>query len=230
MFFKSKSHDADFKRLEKQLHALTQAVTLETSRLDTLNQNISQPDAKNQNDSLTDTLNQNISQLNTLNQNISQLDTSLNKNISQLHTDVQKHNMAIEDLLDEWDEKKSDEASVRKSIQESEHTEQQLLQLFETYQEQFWNLKHFTASKDNSWTAQIALMEETLEHCRQSCQISMIQEYGIKVNYELHEVIEAIDTTDPALDKIIADVYRCGYLYKGTVRKKAQVSAYRLSI
>lgn len=162
---------------------------------------------------------------NALNQTTGRLEQQLN----QLQTDVHKHDMAIEDLLDEWDEKKSDEESVKTRELEAVQTEKLLLSLFEAYQEQFWNLKHYAASKDGTWASQLALMEINLEHFRRTCAISMIQECGVSVDYDLHEIIEAIDTTDPALDKTIADIYRCGYLYKGKVRKKAQAAAYRFS-
>ena len=153
----------------------------------------------------------------------------LEQQLGQLQSDVHKHDMAIENLLDEWEEKKSDEESVKARQQESDQTEQLLLGLFEAYQEQFWNLKHYAASKDGSWAAQIALMEINLEHYRRTCAISLIQDCGVGVDYDLHEVIEAIDTTDPSLDKTIADIYRCGYLYKGKVRKKARAAAYRFT-
>ena len=99
----------------------------------------------------------------------------LEQQLSQLHSEVHKHDMAIEDLLDEWEEKKSDEESVKARQQESDQTEQLLLGLFEAYQEQFWNLKHYAASKDGSWSAQIALMEINLEHYRRTCAISLIK-------------------------------------------------------
>ena len=155
----------------------------------------------------------------------------MNQTIKQLQTVVQKHDMAIEDLLDEWEEKVSDEKNVKEQFQEYEHREQQFLKLFETYQEQFWNIKHF-AGKDkdtDDWAAQISLMEKNLEHYQKLCGISIIGQCGIEVDYDLHEVLEAIDTNDPSKDKKIADIYRCGYLYQGKVMKKAQVSAYRIA-
>ena len=155
----------------------------------------------------------------------------MNQTIKQLQTVVQKHDMAIEDLLDEWEEKVSDEKNVKEQFQEYEHREQQFLKLFETYQEQFWNIKHF-AGKDkdtDAWAAQISLMEKNLEHYQKLCGISIIGQCGIEVDYDLHEVLEAIDTNDPSKDKKIADIYRCGYLYQGKVMKKAQVSAYRIA-
>jgi len=171
-------------------------------------------------DNKFDSLEQNII---TENENLKEI----NQQISTLTSSVHKHDMAIEDLLDEWEEKRSDECSTQKLLKESGQNEQQLLELFEAYQEQFWNLKRFADTKDEAWAAQMTLMEKKLEHCRQLCGISIIGESGIEVDYNLHEVIEAVDTSNPGQDKIIADVYHCGYIYKGRVQKKAAVSAYR---
>ena len=151
----------------------------------------------------------------------------IKQNMATLQSSVNKHNMALEDLLDEWEEKSSEEDSTQKLLQESRQNEQQLLELFDAYQEQFWSLKRFADTKDEAWAAQMALMEKKLEHDQQLCGISIIGECGIEVDYNLHEVIEAVDTESPDQDRIIADIYHCGYIYKGKVRKKAAVSAYR---
>ena len=74
---------------------------------------------------------------------------------------------------------------------------------------------------------QLELMEKNLMHARQICGISMIGDCGAALNYDLHEVIEVLDTTDTRLDGMIAVVYSCGYLYKGKVKKKARVAVYR---
>lgn len=213
MFFKRKNQQDLFRQLEDRLTALSQDTAAVNRKLEVLKD-----------------LNQNFYEFkNHTSQTVSQLENSMNQNFSQLHSDVHKHDMAIEDLLDEWAEKKSDEDDVTARLQESAQTEKLLLELFEAYQEQLWNLKHYAASKDEALTAQVALMEKSLEHYRRSCAISIIQECGVSVDYDLHDVIEAVDTTDPALDKTIAEIYRCGYLYKGKVRKKAQAAAYRIS-
>lgn len=213
MFFKRKTQNHLYRQLEEQLTALSQDAAAITQKLEVLND-----------------LNQNFDLFkDSTSRTIRELENSMNQNLSRLHSDVHKHDMAIEDLLDEWAEKKSDEDSVNARLQESAQTEKLLLELFESYQEQFWNLKHYAASNDAALTSQVALMEKNLEHYRRSCAISLIQECGVSVDYDLHNVIEAVDTTDPALDKTIAEIYRCGYLYKGKVIKKAQAAAYRLS-
>lgn len=151
----------------------------------------------------------------------------LGEKLAQLQTAVKKNDMAMEDLLEEWGERQSDEQEVKERFREYEQREEHLLQLFEAYQEQFFSLKRFAKGKDEAWAAQIALMEKNLERCRQSCGIDVIEDCDVEVNYDLHEVIETVDTEALDRDGNIADIYRCGYRYGGKVKRKAQVSAYR---
>jgi predicted nuclease with TOPRIM domain len=65
--------------------------------------------------------------------------------------------MSIEDLLEEWEEKRSDEADVRSRFQEGERSENLLLKVFEAYQEQFWSLKRFTDTADTKLAEQLEL-------------------------------------------------------------------------
>ncbi len=144
----------------------------------------------------------------------------------QLRTAVLKHDMAIEDLLEKLEENESEREETGKQILECRQSEKLLLELFESYQEQFWNLKRLAGEKDETWAAQMALIGTKLEHCRQLCGISIIEESGIEVNYGLHEVLEAVDTEQQEKDKLVAEIISWGYLYKGRVMKKAKVTAY----
>ena len=56
----------------------------------------------------------------------------LTEKIGRLQTTVQKHDMAMEDLLEEWEEKRSDEKEVKERFRELEKNESRLLALFET--------------------------------------------------------------------------------------------------
>ena len=150
----------------------------------------------------------------------------MSRNLEQLQRTVREQGMSVEDLLEEWSERKSAEDSLREQHCEHTENEQHLLGLFEAYQEQFRNMKRFAEGRDESWLAQIAMMERNLEHCRQLCGISLVGECGTEVDYDFHEVIEVMETEQPDQDRKIADVYRNGYLYKGKVRRKAQVAAY----
>ncbi len=231
MFFKHKNQDDQYRRLEEQLAAIARDTADAKQKLGLL-ADLSETVRQFKFNTTTE-----MQQLDTtLHQHLDRFDLRLGQHVDeteayfrQLHSDVHKHDMAIEDLLDEWAEKKSDEDDIQTRLQEADRTEQLLLALFEAYQEQFWNLKHYAVSKDESWAMQISLMEKNLEQYRQNCSIRVIQECGVSVDYNLYDIIEAIDTTDPALDKTIAEIYRCGYVYKGKVRRKAQAGAYRFA-
>ncbi len=150
----------------------------------------------------------------------------LGQNIGKLQAGVHKHDMAIEDLLEEWEERHSAEEEAKEQLRTFQKESTAFLELFGAYQEQFWNLKRFAEEKDETWAKQIALMEQNLERYRQLCGITVIGSGGARIDYDLHEVMETVKTTDPALDKTVADIYSCGYIYKGIVKKKAQVAAY----
>lgn len=155
---------------------------------------------------------------------------ALVQNVGRFQTELHKHDMSIEDLMEVWEERSSGEKEARNHMQEYAQSEKKLLDLFEAYQEQFFQMKRFAGEKDEAWKEQLALMEEKLEQCRRECGISIISGCGIPVNYELHEIIEVKDTDDLSKDNLISDIYRCGYIYKGRILKKAQAAAYRAKI
>ena len=148
------------------------------------------------------------------------------RNLEQLQRSVREQGMSVEDLLEEWNGRNAAEEELRAQLRECADKERHLLELFEAYQEQLRSLRRFADGKDEEWVAQIAMMERGLEHYRQMCGITLIGECGAEVDYDLHEVIETVDTAMPDRDRKIADVYRSGYLYQGKVRRKAQVAVY----
>lgn len=210
MFFKNKQQDIHSKQLNDQLHSLNKTLSAVNRRLDSMDEASRQMGSG-------------------MNQKIDVLDSDMHQSFSSFHSIIQKHDMALEDLLDEWEERQSDNQAVQNQIQELEQNEVRLLELIDAFQEQFWSLKRFAnTSQDATLSAQVELMEQALERSRLQCNVHTISECGVDVNYSLHEIVEAIDTDDPSLDKKIADIYRCGYIYKGAVKKKAQAAAYRL--
>ena len=49
------------------------------------------------------------------------------------------------------------------------------------------------------------------------------------VDYDLHDVIQITETKDAEQDRRVADIYGCGYLYRGKVKKKARVAVYQMT-
>lgn len=151
---------------------------------------------------------------------------NMTQSMAQLQRSVREQGMSVEDLLEEWNERKADDDGVKERFREYAKDEQRLLELFEAYQDQFWNLRRFAEGKDEAWAAQISMMEKSLEHYRQMCGISIIGECGADVDYDLHEVIDVVETDEPGLERKVALIYQCGYLHKGRVVRKAKVAAY----
>lgn len=150
----------------------------------------------------------------------------MNRGLEQLQAEVRKQDMSMEDLLETWEEKQAGEAALAEQVSEYRLAETSFLGLFEAYEEQFQNLRRF-AEKDEAWAKQFMCMEAGLERSLASCGIQVIEECGVLVDYDLHEVLRVTDTEDENQDGRVAEVYRFGYWYKGAVRRKAQVAAYR---
>ena len=118
MFFKRKNQDSQCQRLEDQLSALTQdavAIKQKLELLTDLAETVRQYKFNTMQtmDQLDAGFLQHLNRLDTkVDQHFDQMDTHMNHQLnqlethfSQMHSDVHKHDMAIEDLLDEWAEK-----------------------------------------------------------------------------------------------------------------------------
>lgn len=154
--------------------------------------------------------------------------TTLSKDVKQNGTDISRHDMALEDCLDmleEWGKERVYEQKQRQSL---EQEREKLLQMLGTYQEQLWNMKTYAEKNDSAWHQQLLLVEKVVQEKMVFSGITAIDRTDCVVNYELHEVIELIDTEDMNRDRTVAVVYKPGYLYRGEVRKKAQVAVYHL--
>ena len=159
---------------------------------------------------------------------LEQMKTEWEQKVNQIHNDVKKHNLALEDLFDEWENKSTSEETLEREHMERLQQEKNFLALFEAYLDQFFSLKRFAGKKDMQWEEQMELMEVRLRKYQELCNIMVIEPGEEPVDYDFHEVIQLADTEDPSLDQKTATVLRCGYLYKGEVKRKAQVSVYRL--
>lgn len=154
-------------------------------------------------------------------------EAELRRELEQFGREISRHDMAIENLLDVLEECQEEEHSNRKQAQEQKEEKEQFLALFAAYQEQFWQIRSFLDSSGAAWSRQAELMEQELAKSRRYCGIEEISQTGETVDYQIHEVIEVIDTEDAAQDRTVARVFSPGYLYQGKVRKKARVAVYR---
>ncbi len=150
----------------------------------------------------------------------------LQQQLSDIQKDLKKQRMAVENITDEWEDFREGEESRIGELLDWKNQEDNFIQLFEEYQEQLEGLKKYAGNGDKNLFQQIQLVEEKLEKKRRMCGISQIAEAGRTVDYDLHEVIQVLETDNPQLKETVAEIYSPGYIYKGKVRKKAKVSAY----
>lgn len=147
------------------------------------------------------------------------------------------HDVVLEDLSDSLFELREQESETVSDLKEelkvlrdqSQETgrrrEEELLSLLMDYQKQFDHLEALL-SEDEDWKRQFSLIREKLERSSLKAGITLLGKAGDAVDYELHEVLDIRETSDPGLDRRIAQVYETGYACGGRIRK-ARVSAYR---
>ncbi len=153
---------------------------------------------------------------------------SLCSDVKQNGKDISRHDMALEDCLDMLEECKEDRERAQRQEQAMVQEQNKLLDLLFAYQEHLWNMKAYAKKNDPRWHQQLLLVERGVQEQMHACEFAVVADTGCAVNYELHEVIEVLDTEDVQRDRTVAVVYNPGYLYQGKVRKKAKVAAYRL--
>jgi len=166
----------------------------------------------------------------------------LEKELKQLTTAANRHDIAIEDLLDSWEEMQTaqkEEAgktvSILKELSDRDRKmaterEKSLLDLLMQTQDQLFALqKAASDAGTEEWIRQFALADRKLGAARLPAGFQVIADNMIPVDYGLHEVINLTETDDPALKHFVAEIYTCGYVYQGKVLRKASISAFRLS-
>ena len=144
--------------------------------------------------------------------------------------------MAIADMLDTWEEWQEETRALRSDLskryqeeaRESTRREMALLEVIILFHDQFHALKRAAEQAgDSVWKRQLEFAEEKLSGRYPLVDLQVINAKGAPVNYDLHEVIGVEETSDRAQTMRVADVYVCGYAYRGKVVRKAKVSAYQ---
>lgn len=137
------------------------------------------------------------------------------------------YDMALEDCLDMLADQQENETQSQKRVRELEDAQEKLLQVVETYQEQMWDMQRYVAENDPAWIPQLELSQSAVKGKMISGGITLIDEIGAEVDYTYHEVVEARDTAEDLKARTVAEIFHPGYAYKGVVKKKAKVAAYR---
>lgn len=151
----------------------------------------------------------------------------LSEEILQNRADVRKHDMALEDCLDALADQQENETQSQKRIRELEDAQEKLLQVMEMYQDQMWYMRRYATENDPAWVPQLELSQGAVKRKMISSGVTLIDETGVEVDYTYHEVIEIRDIAETSKARTVAEIFYPGYVYKGVVKKKAKVAAYR---
>lgn len=162
--------------------------------------------------------------------------------LKELSGAANRHDMAIEDLLESWEElqeKQTQEAqTLASSLHDASAREQKeararetaLLNLLLSAHDQLFALQKAAAEAGaEGWLRQFRFAEQKLEETRLPAGFQTVEQVGVPVNYAVHEVVRTAPTQDAARDRLIADVDARGYVYLGRVLRKARVSVWRLA-
>ncbi len=156
----------------------------------------------------------------------------------ELHKAITRHDDAIEDMLEEWeelrDETRESLASVSRELTDGyktrllalEEEKKNLLSLCDAYQAQLLSMMRM-AQDDQGWQKQLDLMQEGLEPVRVKAGLQVTGKAGEKADLNIYEIVDILQTEDPAMDGKVREVYENGCIYMGRIRKKARASVWR---
>ena len=147
------------------------------------------------------------------------------KNCKEILSEINRHDMAIENMLDEWEEKKEQDRELEKLKDESGR----LVDVFSAYHDQLFILRNALGRENPEWNRQLEMMEYILNQKRMKACLQVIEQDNVPVDYSLHEITGIVETHDEKQHGIISEILSPGYIYHGEVIKKALVSVYRMS-
>lgn len=161
---------------------------------------------------------------------------TLSARMSDLRGAANQHDMAIEDMLDTWEEWREETRATRSDIsaryqeeaRESARKENALLEALIEFHDQFYALERAAEQAgDRIWKRQLDLAEEKMAGKYALADLQVIHAKDAPVNYDLHEVVSVEPTENRAQAMRVADTYLCGYVYRGKVIRKAKVAAFQ---
>ncbi len=154
--------------------------------------------------------------------------------VGNLNKQVKRQSEAIEDLLDELQEKETAAAEYRNRLREKQEREEALVALIGEWQRQLEMLEERiyrepmeNAEKQEAWRKQLGLLKEQITVKEKLCAIEEVGREGESVDYRIHEVIGAMDAEREDMAGTVAKVHSRGIVYEGKVVAKAKVEAYK---
>ncbi|MGB8454093.1 MAG: nucleotide exchange factor GrpE [Anaerocolumna sp.] len=147
---------------------------------------------------------------------------------------INKQNAMLEELIEMAEENKEDKLNLEKALDNENKQKNGLLNLILQYQEYLDLINsHLTVDSNygeaenfNQWKAQLDLVYSELDHNMSLNGIEKISDIKVKVNTELHQIIETTETDHPYTNETVSKILVPGCIYHGTVIRKAKIIAY----
>lgn len=151
----------------------------------------------------------------------------IRKKLPEWEKTLRRQTDSIEDFLDICDERREQESLLEQELREERKREEALVNLVCFCREQM-DLIAKNLGKDLAWAEQNRMIEQEAQKYLRAAQIRETGVCGETVDYEFHQVLNTVETSQKELDGTVAEVYRRGRIWRGKVVRKAQVAAYRL--
>ena len=166
----------------------------------------------------------------------------LAQRVAELSGAANRHDMAIEDMLESWEELQEQTQTERSALvsaltestqrerQESLAREKTLLALVMSAHDRLFELRKAAEEVGaERWLRQLTLAQQKLEEERLPAGFQTVEQSGVPVSFPVHEVSGIVPTQDAARDRLVAEIDAPGYLYRGQVLRKARVSVWQLT-
>ncbi len=160
--------------------------------------------------------------------------------LQDLKKTVDKHDMAVVDMLDSWEEwqdklqqtledfRDSPLNELTERLQCAQDQEKALLDLLVSFYDQLFALsKAANSAGDEAWIRQFRMTDSKLSDLMNKTGIEVMGGTNKPFDYDTMEAIHVLDTDRLEKDMTIAEQYQCGYRYHGKIIRKGVVAVYR---
>lgn len=167
---------------------------------------------------------------------VSQQMSSLEQRYGESEKIIRRQSDSFEDLLDEIQDQQKEQNSQSGLLKENQQREQAFLALISCIRDQMYLLEQkmteddsLSEEKKTAWIQQFLLMNQEAARYMTPCGLTETGAPGEPVDYEIHNILNIIETQDESKANTIAKVYRRGLFCNGRLIKKADVAAYKQS-
>ena len=151
----------------------------------------------------------------------------IGKKLPEWEKTLQRQTDSIEDFLDVCDERREQESLMEQELREERKREEALVDLVCFCREKM-DLIAKNLDGDPAWAGQNRMIEQEAQRYLRAAQIRETGVCGEAVDYEIHQVLSAVETSRKELAGTVAEVYKRGRIWQGKVVRKAQVAADRM--